>query len=67
MAEQVAVGDANTECIGGPVGEPFNRKARWVYGVAAERLRQSLVDEGDIGSILTEDYIPCLAARIRRK
>jgi len=60
MGEQVTVGDADTERIEAPSRAPT---VIWVKGVAAERLRQRRIDKGDIGTVLTEDYIPRLLTR----
>ncbi|CAA9265316.1 MAG: hypothetical protein AVDCRST_MAG10-2933 [uncultured Acidimicrobiales bacterium] len=56
--EQVAVGEAEPEGIGGPVGEALHGDLPRVDGVAAERVSESTIDEVHVRAVAAEDDVP---------
>ena len=67
MGEQVAVSNADTECIGSTIGEAANGDVLRSYGIAAKYRLQCSINQGNIRTVFTRNYIPCLLTGGRRK
>lgn len=65
--EEIAVGEAERERVGGPVGEAADGEERRVDGVAAEGLRQGAVDEGYVRAVVAAYDVPRRSPRVRRE